>query len=85
MFLISLRAHSQQVPGFALVLGRKDRLSACKGKSMSLSLDLYDQMTALCTGNGQFRFTPPTHTLLAFVEALKELDAEGGVAGRRVR
>jgi 2-aminoethylphosphonate-pyruvate transaminase len=32
--------------------------------------------------NGQFRFTPPTHALLALAQALDELDAEGGVAAR---
>jgi len=32
--------------------------------------------------NGQFRFTPPTHALIAFRQALAELEAEGGVAGR---
>ena len=32
--------------------------------------------------NGQFRFTPPTHAILAFEQALRELDEEGGVAAR---
>ena len=35
--------------------------------------------------NGQFRFTPPTHTLLAFAQALQELEAEGGIPGRAAR
>jgi 2-aminoethylphosphonate-pyruvate transaminase len=35
--------------------------------------------------DGQFRFTPPTHTLLAFHQALLELEAEGGVEGRAAR
>lgn len=73
----------QGVPGFALVLGKKDRIEECKGKSPSVSLDLYDQMKAL-DGNGQFRFTPPTHALLAFSEALDELSEEG-LASRRAR
>jgi 2-aminoethylphosphonate-pyruvate transaminase len=34
---------------------------------------------------GQFRFTPPTHALLAFKQALLELEQEGGVAGRAAR
>jgi 2-aminoethylphosphonate-pyruvate transaminase len=33
-------------------------------------------------GNGQWRFTPPTHCILAFDRALDEFEAEGGVAGR---
>jgi 2-aminoethylphosphonate-pyruvate transaminase len=35
--------------------------------------------------NGQFRFTPPTHAILAFRQALSELDAEGGVTARSAR
>ena len=35
--------------------------------------------------NGQFRFTPPTHAILAFQQALCELQAEGGVEGRAAR
>jgi 2-aminoethylphosphonate-pyruvate transaminase len=36
-------------------------------------------------GNGQWRFTPPTHVLAAFDRALDEHEAEGGVAGRGAR
>ena len=32
--------------------------------------------------DGQFRFTPPTHALVSFHQALIELEAEGGVSGR---
>ena len=32
-----------------------------------------------------FRFTPPTHTILAFRQALKEFYEEGGVKGREKR
>ena len=35
--------------------------------------------------NGQFRFTPPTHTICAFQKALKELKEEGGVQSRANR
>jgi len=34
---------------------------------------------------GQWRFTPPTHVVAAFIEALKAHEAEGGVAGRGAR
>ena len=54
------------------------------GNSRSLALDLVDQEVGLAS-NGQFRFTPPTHTMLAFKQALAELDAEGGVEGRAKR
>ena len=33
----------------------------------------------------QFRFTPPTHALVAFHEALLQHEAEGGVAARLAR
>jgi 2-aminoethylphosphonate-pyruvate transaminase len=44
-------------------------------------LDLYEQWKGL-EANGQFRFTPPTHALVAFHQAMKEHAAEGGVEAR---
>lgn len=35
--------------------------------------------------DGKWRFTSPTHTVLAFSKALDELDAEGGVKARGKR
>jgi 2-aminoethylphosphonate-pyruvate transaminase len=72
------------VPGFAYVLCRRQLLEQSQGCSHSLALDLYDQWQAMET-NGQFRFTPPTHTLAAFHQALMEHAAEGGVAARGAR
>jgi 2-aminoethylphosphonate-pyruvate transaminase len=72
------------VPGFGFILARRDALLAAKGMARTLSLDLYAQWAGL-EADGQFRFTPPTHVLLAFHQALDELDAEGGVAGRAER
>jgi 2-aminoethylphosphonate-pyruvate transaminase len=54
------------------------------GNSRSLSLDLFDQVDVL-DKTGQFRFTPPTHTILAFKQALDEFWREGGVEGRSKR
>ena len=34
---------------------------------------------------GQFRFTPPTHTILSFAQALNEFWMEGGLKGRAQR
>lgn len=34
---------------------------------------------------GQWRFTPPTHSVVAFHKALEQHRAEGGVAGRQAR
>jgi 2-aminoethylphosphonate-pyruvate transaminase len=72
------------VPGFSFVLARADRLKACQGNARTLSLDLFEQWLGL-ESNGQFRFTPPTHALLAFAQALRELEDEGGVEGRARR
>lgn len=72
------------VPGFSYAICTRDLLEASQGKSHSTVLDLYDQWQAM-EKNGQFRFTPPTHTLVAFYEALKELHDEGGPSGRRLR
>jgi 2-aminoethylphosphonate-pyruvate transaminase len=72
------------VPGFSFVIGRRAELLACEGRSRSLSLDLLGQLRGF-EKNGQFRFTPPTHAILAFDQALRELEMEGGVEGRFVR
>jgi 2-aminoethylphosphonate-pyruvate transaminase len=72
------------VPGFSFVIARQEVLLETEGYARSVSLDLLAQLKGLET-NGQFRFTPPTHALLAFAQALEELQAEGGVAGRGAR
>ena len=72
------------VPGFAFALCRKASLAVCAGNSRSLSLDLFDQNEGL-DKNGQFRFTPPTHAMLAFRRALEEFIDQGGLEGRRNR
>lgn len=72
------------VPGFAFVLARREALEATAGSARSISLDLLAQWQGL-ERNGQFRFTPPTHVLLAFRQALRELREEGGVAARAQR
>src|SRR5579859_1009555 len=70
------------VPGFGFVVGRRALIE--KGRARSLSLDLAAQLKGL-DDNGQFRFTPPTHALLAFHRALQELRDEGGVEARARR
>ncbi len=72
------------VPGFAFVIAHRDTLERTKGNARSYVLDLYDQWQGL-EKNGQFRFSPPTHSILAFYTALLELEAEGGVPGRQKR
>jgi 2-aminoethylphosphonate-pyruvate transaminase len=72
------------VPGFSYVLARREALESTPGFARSVSLDLLAQWRGL-ERNGQFRFTPPTHALLAFARALKEFQEEGGVAARARR
>ena len=68
-------------PGIGFCIARKAAMEKTKGNSPSLSLDLYDQWQAMMKTR-QWRFTPPTHVLLAFDQALNEFDQEGGVQGR---
>lgn len=80
----SANKNIEGVPGFAFAICRRDKLLAEAGAARTVSLDLLAQWRGL-EGNGQFRFTPPTHTLLAFRQALREHRAEGGSAGRLAR
>lgn len=72
------------VPGFGFSLLRKSALEKTSGNAHSLSLDLLDQYQYM-QKTGQWRFTPPTHVVAAFMQALKEHREEGGVAGRFAR
>ncbi len=72
------------VPGVGFAIVRKAALDAAEGNAPSLSLDLYDQRVAM-ERTGQWRFTPPTHVLAAFDQALAEHAAEGGTEGRGAR
>ena len=72
------------VPGFGFVIARKSELEAAQGNSHSLSLDVQAQWANM-EKTGQWRFTPPTHVVAAFLEALRGHEAEGGVAGRGAR
>ncbi len=72
----------QGVPGFGFVLARVDRLAACAANARSVSLDLHAQWRGMEDGGGKWRFTSPTHVVLAFDQALRELAAEGGVPAR---
>jgi 2-aminoethylphosphonate-pyruvate transaminase len=72
------------VPGMGFAIVRRAALEAAKGNAPSLSLDLHDQWTNM-EKTGQWRFTPPTHVIVALDQALSEHAAEGGVAGRGAR
>ena len=73
----------QGVPGFSFIICRLDELKKCEGKAVSLSLDLYDQWKGMY--DGKWRFTSPTHVVLAFAKAIEEMKAEGGIPARNKR
>jgi len=72
------------VPGFGFVLASEAEVLASEGRSHSLALDVHAQWEYM-ERTGQWRFTPPTHVVAAFLEALKMHEAEGGVAARGAR
>ena len=74
----------QGVPGFSFIIANRAKLEESEGKARSLSLDLFDQWKAM-QKDGKWRFTSPTHVVLAFAQALKELKAEGGIEARSRR
>ncbi len=72
----------QGVPGFSFVIARRAAMELLKGRARSLSLDLYDQWREMEEHGGKWRYTSPTHVVRAFAQALRELEAEGGVEAR---
>ncbi|MFX0542092.1 2-aminoethylphosphonate--pyruvate transaminase [Roseovarius sp. S4756] len=72
------------VPGFGFVIAHKAEIEAAKGRSHSLSLDIHAQWAHM-EKTGQWRFTPPTHVVAAFLVALRAHEAEGGIKGRGAR
>ena len=74
----------QGVPGFSFIIGDRQKVIESKGKARSLSLDLYDQWKTM-DKDGKWRFTSPTHVVLAFSKALDEMLEEGGIPARSKR
>ncbi len=71
-------------PGMGFVFVRRGVLEACGGNSTSLSLDLYDQWTYM-ERTTQWRYTPPTHVVVALDVALAQFEAQGGQPARLAR
>ena len=71
-------------PGMGFVIAREDVLAAAPGNSTSLALDLHDQWQYM-EKTTQWRYTPPTHVVVAFNAALDQLLAEGGAPARLAR
>ena len=74
----------QGVPGFSFIIAKKNLLMESAGKARSLSLDLYEQWKTMEV-DGKWRFTSPTHVVLAFAKAMEEMEKEGGISARNKR
>ncbi|MBC7436346.1 MAG: 2-aminoethylphosphonate--pyruvate transaminase [Bdellovibrionales bacterium] len=72
------------VPGMGFVFIRKAILAGCEGRSQSLAMDLYEQY-AYMEKTTQWRFTPPTHVVVALAEAVAQFEEEGGQPARLAR
>jgi 2-aminoethylphosphonate-pyruvate transaminase len=72
------------VPGMGFVFIRKAVLDACAGRSQSLAMDLHDQYVYM-EKTTQWRFTPPTHVVVALHEAIAQFELEGGQSARLAR
>ncbi len=72
------------VPGMGFVFIRKAILDACAGRSQSLAMDLHDQYQYM-EKTTQWRFTPPTHVVVALAEAIAQFEEEGGQTARLAR
>ncbi len=75
----------QGVPGFGFIIASEDEMAGLKGNARSLSLDMYAQWKTMQSGAGKWRFTSPTHVVRAFMQALLELEEEGGPVAREAR
>lgn len=84
VMIISSNKCFHSVPGFSVCLVRRSLLDTCKGRSRSFTLDLFRQFAGL-QKSGQFPFTPPVSAMLAFRQAVREFDADGGLKGRAQR
>ncbi len=74
----------ESVPGFSFIITKKELLLKNQANARTFSLDIFDQWKRM-EKTGQFRFTPPIHSILAFHQALIELEQEGGVSFRAKR
>ena len=72
------------VPGMGFVFIRKAVLDSCAGNSQSLAMDLHDQHVYM-EKTGQWRFTPPTHVVVALAEAIAQFEEQGGQPARLAR
>ncbi len=76
----------QGVPGFSFSICQTNKLiELCQHQAKSLVLNVYGQWKEMEKDPGKWRYTSPTHTVLAFHQSLIELEQEGGIAARAKR
>lgn len=75
--------HSGRTGIFLHYLQQRE-INGKQGQSEKPFPDLYDQWETM-DKDGKWRFTSPTHVVLAFDQALRELRAEGGIPARAKR
>ena len=71
-------------PGMGFVFARRSVLEKRAGNSTSLSLDLHDQWQYM-EKTTQWRYTPPTHVVVALDAAIEQYRAAGGQPARLAR
>ena len=71
-------------PGMGFVFVNRSVLEKCAGRSTSLVLDLHDQWMYM-EKTMQWRYTPPTHVVVALDAALEQYRAAGGQPARLAR
>lgn len=84
-FATSANKCLQGVPGVGVVFVDASRVPDWEGRSTSLSLDVHGQWREMEEGGGKWRFTSPTHVVRALLQALRELEDEGGIGARNAR
>ncbi|MBS0321118.1 MAG: 2-aminoethylphosphonate--pyruvate transaminase [Proteobacteria bacterium] len=71
-------------PGMGFVFVRRTVLEQAAGRSTSLAMDLHDQWVYM-EKTTQWRFTPPTHVVVALDAALTQFADAGGQPARYAR
>jgi 2-aminoethylphosphonate-pyruvate transaminase len=84
VLVASPEACLEAVPGFAILMVKRELLIASEGKSQSVAFDLHAHWQDQ-EGMGPMRAPPPAQTVAALRQALRELETEGGIGMRRAR
>lgn len=82
-YLITVFHHAlQSVPGFGAVIAKRKKIAQTAGQSLSIALDLYEQLAYMELTGGLFRHGAPVQSVIAADRAVSILLAEGGTTKR---